>query len=208
MRLKLLFATVLAASLAGVPISLFSGSTGSTSDDQTPNRVTIPAGTRLLVRTDTPINTSSARTGDRFTGFLETNVQLDNIIVAPRGTPVHGRLIQARRAGRRSGGASLTVELTDIIINGTANPILTNAFQIRTRGRGGRTARAGLGGAGLGALVGGATGGGTGAGIGAALGGGTGLALSGAGRGRQAEIEGESLLEFRLAQPASLQVAR
>ena len=208
MRLKLFFATVLMASLAGIP-NLFSSSTaGAASEVQNPNRVTIPAGTRLLVRTDSPINSSNARPGDRFTGSLETNVQLDDVTVAPRGTTVHGRLIESRRAGRRSGGANLTLELTDIVINGTANPIMTESYEIRTRGRGRRTARSGIGGAGLGALVGGAAGGGSGAGIGAALGAGTGTALARAGSGRQAEIEGESLLEFRLSQPASLQVAR
>src|SRR5262249_24182215 len=101
---------------------------------------------------------------------LEANVQLDDVTVAPRGTVVHGRLIESRRVGSRSGGANLTLELIDIIINGTVNSIMTQSYEIRTRGRGGRTARVGLGGAGLGALVGGVAGGGAGAGIGAALG--------------------------------------
>src|SRR5215475_13495930 len=110
MRLKLLFATVLLASLACVPMNLFSSSPAViASEGQNPNRVTIPAGTRLLVRTDNPIDSRSARPGNRFTGTLETNVQLDDVTVAPRGTPVHGRVIQASRAGRRSGGASLSV---------------------------------------------------------------------------------------------------
>src|SRR6185436_1400231 len=115
MRLKLLFATVLLVSLAGIPNSFSRSIAGTTSEVQNPSRVTIPAGTRLLVRTDTPINSSSARPGDRFTGTLETNVQLDDVTVAPRGTTVHGRLIESRRAGRRSGGANLTLELTDIV---------------------------------------------------------------------------------------------
>src|SRR5262245_58425999 len=209
MRLTLLLATVVLTSPAGVPMNLFSRSPeGSAIAVQNPRRVTIPAGTRLLVRTDRLIDSRNSRPGERFTGTLETNVQLDDITVAPRGTPVHGRLIEARRAGRRSGGANLTLELTDIVINGTANPILTTPYEIRTRGRGGATARRGLAGAGLGALIGGAAGGGSGVGIGAAVGAGTGTALSGASGGRQAEIQAESLLEFRLAQPALLPVAK
>jgi len=209
MRLTLVFTSVLLVTSTGVPMHSFSSSpVGIASRDQNPLRVTIPAGTRILVRTDQAIDSRRSRAGSRFTGTLETNVQLDNLTVAPRGATVHGRITEARRAGSRSGGATLSLELTDIIINGTANPILTQSFDLRTQGRGGRTARRTFRGAGLGALVGSVAGGGAGAGIGAAVGGGTGLALSGAGGGRQIEIPGESLLEFRLAQPASLQVAR
>jgi hypothetical protein len=139
---------------------------------------------------------------------LETNLQLDNVTVAQRGTTVHGRLVEARSAGRTSGRSNLTLELTDIVINGTANPIMTQSFEVRGRGQGGRTTRRGLRGAGLGALVGGIAGGGGGAAAGAAVGAGAGTAVSAAGGGQQISIPSESLLEFRLSQPASVQVSR
>ena len=160
MRLRLLFATLLLTTLVGGPVIAFSNfHPGRASGGQNPRRVTIPAGTRILVRTNDSIDSSNSRVGFRFTGTLETNLQLDNLTVAPRGTPVHGQLVNAASAGRMSGGANLTLELTDIIINGTANPILTNAFEIRSQGQGGSTARRIVGGAGLGALVGGVAGG-------------------------------------------------
>src|SRR5262245_48172485 len=209
MRLTLLFAIILLTSLAAIPMnSLSSSSEGITSLAQAPHRVTIPAGTRILVRTEDAIDSRTSRRGSRFTATLETNLRLDDLTVAPRGSTVHGRLIEARRAGRTSGGANLTLELTDIVINGTANPILTQSYEIRTQGRGRSTARRGLRGAGLGALVGGVAGGAGGVGIGAAVGGGAGTALSAARGGRQIELPSESLLEFRLAQPASLPVAK
>src|SRR5262245_40295293 len=123
MRLTLFFATVLLAGQVG---------------GQSPQRVTIPAGTRLLIRTSNNIDSRSSRPGSRFTGTLETNRQQDAVTEAPRGTTVHGRLIQARSAGRTSGRSNLTLELTDIVINGTANPILTKSYEIRGRGQGGR----------------------------------------------------------------------
>jgi hypothetical protein len=175
---------------------------------QNQQRVTVPAGTRLLVRTTDRIDSRSSSPGSRFTGTLETNIQLDNITVAPRGTTVHGRLVDARSAGRTSGRSNLTLELTDIVINGTANPILTNTFEVRGRGQGGRTTRRGLRGAGLGALVGGIAGGGGGAAVGAAVGAGTGTAMSAAGGGQQISVPSESLLEFRLSQPASVRVSK
>ena len=209
MRLTMLFATVWLASLAGVPINSFSGSpSGSSSAAQNARRVTIPAGTRILVRTNDAIDSTRSRPGFRFTAVLETHLQLDNVTVAPRGTTVHGQLMDARAAGRMSGGANVTLELTDIIINGVANPIMTSSFEMRSQGQGGDTTRRAVRGAGLGALVGGIAGGGRGAGIGAAAGAGTGTALSAARGGEQISIPSESLLEFRLAQPASIQVAR
>ena len=192
-RLTLFFATVLLAGQVGA---------------QNQQRVTIPAGTRLLVRTTDNIDSRSSRPGSRFTGILETNLQLDDVTVAHRGTTVHGRLVEASSAGRTSGRSRLTLELTDIIINGNANPILTESYQLRGRGQGGSTTRRGLRGAGLGALVGGIAGGGSGAAVGAAVGGGAGTGISAASGGQQISIPSESLLEFRLSQPASVQVSK
>jgi hypothetical protein len=209
MRLGSIFAAVLLTCLVGVPMIAFANfHAGAASGGQNARRVTIPAGTRILVRTNDAIDSSRSRAGFRFTATLETNLQLDNVTVAPRGTVVHGQLTDAQSAGRMSGGANLTLELTDIIINGTANPIMTNSFEMHGQGQGGSTTRRVAGGAGLGALVGGIAGGGRGAAIGAAAGGGTGVALSAARSGEQISVPRESLLEFRLAQPASLPTAR
>ena len=194
MRLTLFFATVLLA-----------GQVGAAQNQQ---RVSIPAGTRLLVRTTDNIDSRSSRSGSRFTGTLETNLQLDDMTVAPRGTTVHGRLVEASSAGRTSGRSRLTLELTDIVINGTANPIMTQSFEVRGRGQGGRTTRRGLRGAGLGALAGGIVGGGGGAAAGAAIGAGAGTTASAVGGGQQISLPSESLIEFRLSQPASVQVSR
>jgi len=203
MRFTLFFATIL---LVGVPMKSFSSShSGVTAQSQSQGRVTIPAGTRLLVRTTDDISSEGSRPGSRFTGTLETNLQLDDKTVAPRGATVHGRLVEASAAGRTSGRSRLTLELTDIVINGTANPILTESYEIRGRGQSGRTTRRGLRGAGLGALVGGVAGGG--AAVGAAVGAGAGKAGSAASGGQQISLPSGSLIEFRLAQPASVQVS-
>jgi len=61
-----------------------------------------------------------------------------------------------------------------------------------------------IGGAGLGALIGGLAGGGKGAGIGALAGAGAGTAVAASKKGEQLQIPSETLLEFRLEQPASL----
>jgi hypothetical protein len=170
-------------------------------------KVAVPAGTRILIRTVDSIDSSKQKTGFRFTANLETNLQVDNTVVAPRGSTVYGRLAQASSAGRMSGSSDLTLELTDLVINGTAYPLMTSTYEVKGKGEGGNTAKKVVGGAGLGALIGGIAGGGKGAGIGAAAGAAGGTAVAASKKGQQLQIPSETLLEFRLAQPASLPVA-
>lgn len=172
-----------------------------------PKRVTVPAGTRLLVRTVHSLDSSKQRTGQRFTASLETNLWAEDTVVAPRGTTVHGRLAEAKAAGRAAGGASLVLELTDIVINGTAYPLMTNAYSVISQGKGEETAARTVGGVGLGTIVGALAGGGTGAAIGAVSGGALGGSVSAATPSRQANVPSESLLEFRLEQQVRLPVA-
>jgi hypothetical protein len=175
---------------------------------QSKKKVTVPAGTRILIRTIDPIDTTKQKTGYRFTASLETNLQADDVVVAPRGTTVYGRLAEASSAGRMSGSSQLTLELTDIVINGSAQPILTSTYEVKGKGEGKKTAGKVLGGTGLGALIGGIAGGGTGAAIGALTGAAGGTAVAASKKGEQLQIPSESLLEFRLEQPVALPVAR
>jgi hypothetical protein len=174
---------------------------------QNKKRITVPAGTRILIRLVDSIDTTKQKTGYRFTATLETNLQAEDAIVAPRGSTLYGRLAQASSAGRMSGSSELTLELTDIVINGTAYPLLTSTYEVKGKGEGGSTAKKVVGGAGLGALIGGIAGGGKGAGIGALAGAGAGTAVSAAKKGQQLQIPSESLLEFSLQQPVALPVA-
>jgi hypothetical protein len=174
---------------------------------QSKKRITVPAGTRILIRMVDSIDSSKQKTGFRFSATLETNLQVEDTVVAPRGTTLYGRLTDASSAGRMSGSSELTLELTDIVINGTAYPLLTSTYEVKGKGEGGNTAKKVVGGAGLGALIGGLAGGGKGAGIGALAGAGAGTAVAASKKGQQLQIPSESLLEFRLQQPVSLPVA-
>jgi hypothetical protein len=170
-------------------------------------KITVPAGTRILIRMIDSIDSSKQQAGYRFTASLETNLQVDNVVVAPRGSTVYGRLASASSAGRMSGSSQLTLELTDILINGTAYPLLTSTYEVKGSGEGSKTAKKVVGGAGLGALIGGIAGGGKGAAIGAGAGAAAGTAASAAKKGQQLSIPSETLLEFRLQQSAPLPVA-
>lgn len=180
----------------------------ASSASQNQYRVTVPAGTRILIRTVDSIDSSKQSAGFRFTATLETNLQAEDRVIARRGTTVYGQLTQASSAGRLKGSSELTVELTDIVINGTAYPLLTSTYEVKGKGEGGSTAKKAIGGAGLGALIGGLAGGGKGAGIGIAAGAAGGTAVAAAKKGQQVKIPSETLLEFRLEQPVALPVAR
>ena len=170
--------------------------------------ITVPAGTRILIRTVDSIDSSKQKTGYRFTASLETNLQVNGVTVAPRGATVYGRLASAESAGRMKGSSELTLELTDIVIKGTTYPLVTSTYEVKGQGEGSKTAKKVIGGAGLGALIGGIAGGGKGAGIGALAGAGAGTAVAASKKGQQLSIPSETLLEFRLAQPAPLPAPR
>jgi hypothetical protein len=190
------------------PAALTTPSAGAASAAaQSTKKIYVPAGTRILIRMIDSIDSTKQKAGDRFTASLETNLQVDNIVVAPRGTTVYGRLTSAESAGRMSGSSELTLELTDIVIKGTAYPLLTSTYEVKGQGEGKKTAKKVIGGAGLGALIGGIAGGGKGAGIGALAGAGAGTAVAATKKGQQLTIPSETLLEFRLQQPGSLPVA-
>jgi hypothetical protein len=167
-------------------------------------RATVPAGTRILVRTVDSLDTTKQKSGDRFTATLETDLRVDDVVVAERGSKVLGRLVTASSAGKYKGSSGLTLELTDIVVKGANYPIITNTFEMRGKGEGKETTKKVVGGAGLGALIGGLAGGGTGAAIGIAAGAVGGTAMSASKKGEQLNIPSEALLEFRLAQPATI----
>jgi hypothetical protein len=163
--------------------------------------VTVPAGTILLVRMIDTVDSSKNAVGSRFTASLETNLEVNGMVVAPAGTKVYGRLAQAKEAGRLAGKSELQLELTEIVVNGSAYPILSSDYQVKGKSSGGRSAKRILGGTGLGAIIGGIAGN---AGMGAAIGAVAGTTAALVQKGEKVSVPSETLLEFRLQQPASL----
>ena len=167
--------------------------------------VTVPAGTSLLVRMIDTVDSSKNAVGSRFSASLETNLEVDGVVVAPAGTKVYGRLAQSKEAGRMAGKSELRLELTEIVLNGTAYPVLSSDYQVSGKSSGGRSAKRILGGAGLGAAIGAIAGN---AGMGAAIGAVAGTTAAVVQKGETVNVPSETLLEFRLQQPASLPARR
>jgi hypothetical protein len=163
--------------------------------------VTVPAGTRIMVRMIDGVDSSKNHVGDRFRASLEENLVVNGVVVASKGADVHGRLAEAKEAGHIKGKSQLKLELTDISINQQLQPIMTGEYEVAGKSRGSNTAKKVGGGAAAGAVIGAIAGGGKGAAIGAGVGAGAGTAVQVFTKGEQVRVPSETLLEFRIEQP-------
>jgi hypothetical protein len=195
-----LLSTVLVAFAGAVPYAVSQDNAVSQQNAQQ-SMVTVPAGTQILVRMLDSVDSSKNPRGSRFSATLETNLVVNGQVLVPAGNTVYGRLATAEQAGRVTGSSELTLELTDIVVRGTAYPVLSSDYQVKGSSSTKRTAKRTLGGAGLGAVIGALAGN---AGMGAAIGATAGGVASVAQKGKAIQVPSETLLEFRLQQPASL----
>ncbi len=167
--------------------------------------VTVPAGTELFVRMIDSIDTTRNKVGDKFQASLAQPLVIGDRILVPKDALVYGQIVQAQAAGRYMGRSELQLELTGIEVNGQVVPISTSDYALAGKSRGKQTAeRTGIG-AGAGALLGALIGGGKGALAGAAIGGGGATALQVMTHGQQLRIPSETELEFKIAQPFTVQ---
>jgi hypothetical protein len=166
-----------------------------------PRTITIPAGTSLLIRMISNVDSSKNRVGDYFHASLETALVVDDRVMAPRGADVYGRLAKVKDSGKISGAPELTLELTGVRIGEDLVPIASTSYEVVGKGRGKQSAKRIGGGTALGAIIGGIAGGGTGAAIGAGVGAAAGTTVQLATHGERIKIPSETLLEFKTEQP-------
>ena len=67
-------------------------------------RVTLPAGSVVIVRTTTPLQSASARSGQTFETTVSETVGLDEYAVIPSGSRIRGTITMARPATRQQSG--------------------------------------------------------------------------------------------------------
>jgi hypothetical protein len=163
-----------------------------------PPSVTVPAGTRLVIRTTENVDSRQHGAGHRFRGQLEGAIVVDGQTVAPSGTFLHGRVIQASQAGRVVGSSELAVEFTDIMINDQLVPIQTGDLTAQGGGEAGRTVGRTARAAAVGGLIGGSSGARTGARVGAGA-----SILT---RGSSVNIPRGTIVETRLDSPLTVQI--
>jgi hypothetical protein len=157
-----------------------------------PVAVTVPAGTVLTVKMQTPVS-SKDPAGKKFTAKLLADLMAGDATVAKAGTTVQGQVEQSKQAGRVAGKSELAISLTSIEMSGKALPIMTTNFAEAGKGEFRKTARNVAGGA----LIGNAIDHDGGGGKGAAVGAGVSLIK----KGDAVTVPEGALLEFRLTQP-------
>ncbi len=166
--------------------------------------VTIPAGTRISVRTIDAIDSAKNHVGDRFQASLEGPLIVDDNVVAAKGADVYGRLEESKETGTFTGRSELKVALTAIVVDGKTVPLVTGDYELTGKSKGASTAKRTLGGAAIGSIIGAIAGGGKGAAIGAGTGAGVGAGSEIITKGEQVKIPSETLLDFTLEQSVSI----
>jgi len=164
--------------------------------------VTIPAGTRISVRTIDSIDSTRNRVGYRFQASLEEPL---SVVVVPKGADVYGRLEESKETGTFTGRSELKLELTGIVVHGQTVPLVTGEYEVSGKSKGVSTAKRTVGGAAIGSIIGALAGGGKGAAIGAGTGAGVGAASEIITKGDEVKIPSETLLDFTLQQSVTIQ---
>ncbi len=82
----------------------------------TGEKITIPAGTKLLLTLESGISTRTAKRGDSVYFQTSFPVTQDNRIVIPVGSYLRGEILEAKRAGRVKGRAEFRLRLDTLIL--------------------------------------------------------------------------------------------
>lgn len=122
-----------------------------------PKTLTVPSGTRLVIRMAESIDSRRHSAGHRFRGQLESALVINGATVAPRGTMLYGRVTQAKSGGRAVGSSEMAIEFTDIMLNDQMFEIATSGLKAQTKNEAGRTAGRTARAAALGGLYGGSS---------------------------------------------------
>jgi hypothetical protein len=153
---------------------------------------TIPAGTKITIRTESQINSGSARTGQIVSGTLARDVVANGKTVIKAPTPVKIKISAAKSSGRLHAPGELTLRL--VSVDGTS--VSTSAFRAKGKSHTKSNVTKIGGGAAAGALLGGLMGGGKGALIGTAAGAGAGTGLAAATGKEEAVVHAETAITF------------
>jgi hypothetical protein len=161
-------------------------------------QIMVQDGTSIPVRISEALSSKDSHANDAFHGSLASDLYVDGVMVFRQGTPILGRVVDAKEAAHFKGSALLSLELTQITADGKKIPLVTDAYSQQGSGRGKNTVEKAGGGGVLGAIIGGIAGGGKGAAIGTLAGAAAGTGANGVTRGKEVTIPSETLINFRL----------
>jgi hypothetical protein len=172
----------------------------------------LPVGTKVPVRTEETIDSTTAVEGQTFAAEIADDVMDENgDTVVPRGANAQVIIRSATKGNRFHGTSDLILDLQSISVGGQQYLVSTTDLQQKGKqgfGANKRTAVFTGGGAALGAIIGAIAGGGKGAAIGAGAGAGAGAVGQVATKGGAIKVPAETLLTFQLDKAVQIVQAR
>ena len=166
---------------------------------------TVPAGTRLALRLNSPVGSDTSQAGDPIGATLDRAVLVDGIDVLPAGSVVSGHVMAAVSSGKVKGRGTLSLLFDSVSGGGQSYAVAARVEMMAASGRNRDIGTIGIG-AGGGALLGALLGGGKGAAIGAGVGAGAGTAVALSTRGPQVRMDRGAVLSPRLDQAVDVRV--
>jgi hypothetical protein len=160
--------------------------------------VTLPAGTAINIRTAQQIDADSAHVGMRVNGVVDDPIDANGHVVIPRGSHAVLEVVGVERSTNMKGRDRIMLKIHSVGVGSHAYAVATNHVEIKGPSEGKRARNKILGGAGIGAAVGGMIGGGTGAVVGATTGGGVGAVVANSGK-THLSVPSETVVQFRLS---------
>jgi hypothetical protein len=156
---------------------------------------TVPSGTEIDARLQTPLTSDTAQVEDRFEATTDVDLYQGEKVLIPAGSVLRGVVTSVDRASRTDRKGSLTLSFDQITVRGRSYPMRATVTEaLESEGIKGEAARIGTG-AGVGAIIGGILGGVKGALIGILVGAGGTIAAT---EGKDVHLEPGTILRVRI----------
>jgi len=166
--------------------------------------LTLSEGTELLIRLLDPLSSEESKAGQAFEATMDRDIVVQGRNVITRGSIVKGVVVSSEGSGRVSGRANMALKLTQVQVGGRNYSIETNTLAMEAEGTVKRDAGRIAGAAALGTIIGAIAGGGSGAATGAVIGGGAGVGGTVLTKGKEVDLDTETLLSFELMKPVQI----
>src|SRR5208337_1830067 len=88
-----------------------------------PPPLVVPAGSSIVVRMGSTLDTKTAHDGDTFTGSLARAVAVHSEVAIPSGAGVTGTVVESKSPGKFKGEGNLVISLTSINVGGAPTTI-------------------------------------------------------------------------------------
>jgi hypothetical protein len=164
--------------------------------------ISLPVGTEMDVRLQTPLSSNTARAEQRFEATTVLDLEMGRDVAIPAGSVVRGFVSSVRQAGRIDRTGSLTLSFDELVVGQRISRLRASVVKALDPKMTDDMTRIGAG-AVVGAVLGGILGGGKGALLGVLIGGGGTIAST---EGSDVELPLGTVLRIRLDQPLDVWV--